>query len=229
MAMKPLHRPSAVDLVIDELRREIISGALQPRQELAATRLAQQFEVSHIPVREALRALANEGLVTLHSQRAARVVGIKVSDVEEVYRLRILIEGDLVERAAPQYSDEQISTLEERFSRLRSSSSDESLGIHDAFHQALIQPSATPWDMRVLEPLWSASERHLRVLFAAFEAGDAQHEHDSLLGHAASRNGPELRRALTAHLERGLNLLSAKAHEYVQDLPPSEGKPHSAG
>ncbi|MDT0307325.1 GntR family transcriptional regulator [Streptomyces sp. DSM 44917] len=224
---KSLRRASVVDQLLDELRRSIITGALRPGQELAATRLAEEFDVSHIPVREALRSLANEGLVTLHSQRKARVAGIDVADVENVYRLRILIEGDLIERAASRYTDTHLAAFRELYERMGSTSSDEDLRTHDAFHRAMIEPAASVWDNRILDVLWNASERHLRILFAAFEPGDAQYEHDQLLGRALDRDGPGLREALTTHLERGLRLLSERARAYAPapDGTPSAGTP----
>jgi DNA-binding GntR family transcriptional regulator len=219
-----LNRPTTTDLVLEQLRHDIVTGALPPGGEIKATLVASQLGVSHIPVREALRALANEGLVTLRAQQRARVATIAVEDVQDVYHLRILLEGDLVERAAPQYSDAQLEQLSELFRRMGSTGSTEDLETHDAFHRLLVEPAASEWDMRVLRMLWTASERHLRFLFAAFRPGDAQYEHDVLLQAAQRRDGPALRAALVAHLEKGLVLLRARFEIHETHISDSIGQ-----
>ena len=59
--------------------------------------LCEQFDVSHIPVREALRRLESEGLVSLRPGRSALVASLSAEDLADIYRLRKLIEGDLID------------------------------------------------------------------------------------------------------------------------------------
>lgn len=212
-APRPLKRRSAVDLVLTELRRAIVHGALRPGQEVVATQLAADMDVSHIPVREALRVLANEGLISLRSQRKALVAPIDIGNLRDTYRLRILVEGDLIERAAPLYTDEDLTRINELFGGIGSDDSEADLDVHGQFHRALVLPAASEWDLRVLQMLWVASERYLRLLFANFAPGDAQHEHDQLLEAASRRDGPALREALSGHLNRGIEILQAARAE----------------
>lgn len=212
----PLSRPSSVDLLIDQMRTAIVAGVLRPGADLNATHLSEAFGVSHIPIREALRALEREGLVTLRSQKKARVAEIHGSDVTDVYRLRILLEGEVIERAAARYIDADLEEIERLYESMGSTNSDADLAAHDAFHRALVAPEATLWEIRVLNILWNASERHLRVLFAAFEPGDAHYEHQHLLDCARRRDGEGLRTALTGHLRKGESLLMDRAAPYQQ-------------
>ncbi|GAB3976759.1 GntR family transcriptional regulator [Actinoallomurus acanthiterrae] len=219
---RPVKRASAVDLVLSELRRAIVHGALAPGQEIIATQLAADMGVSHIPVREALRVLANEGLVSLRSQRKAMVAMIDIQDLRDIYRLRILIEGDLAERSAPLYTDEDLSTIRDLFDHLGSDDTEGDLDVHGRFHRALVLPAASEWDLRILQTLWVASERHLRLLFANFNPGDAQYEHDQLLSAATRRDGPVLREALRRHLSRGIEILSASKAADGSCLEPTQ-------
>ena len=80
--------PSLVDVVTAELRRLVLSGALRPGERLVEERLTEQFGVSRPPVREAMRLLEQEGLITRHRRRGAYITALTAEDVREIYVLR---------------------------------------------------------------------------------------------------------------------------------------------
>ncbi len=82
------HR-TAQDMVAEGLRRGILSGALASGQPLRQEQIARDFEVSAVPVREALRQLAGEGLVTLSPNRGARVSKVSYEEAKEITEIRI--------------------------------------------------------------------------------------------------------------------------------------------
>src|SRR5579872_726821 len=83
--------PSIPALVSSELRRRIASGRLQPGP-LKISDLAQEFGVSAVPVREALRMLEMEGLVTFDHNRSVHVNALSLEDLHEIYDMRMLLE-----------------------------------------------------------------------------------------------------------------------------------------
>lgn len=89
------------DLVISALRIAILTGAVAPGERLRQEDLAQRFDASRIPIREALRALEYEGLVISEPNRGSRVVALDPVDIEEIYDLRILLEAEAIRLAAP--------------------------------------------------------------------------------------------------------------------------------
>src|SRR3954467_7718148 len=91
---RPVAQKSVVELVIDEVRRAILEGSLAPGAPVSIAELSSRLEDSHIPVREALRRLEGEGLIELRRSRSAVVAALSTDDLEHVFRLRALIEGD---------------------------------------------------------------------------------------------------------------------------------------
>src|SRR5688500_2920250 len=94
------------DLIADSLRDEILRGVIEPGAPLRQEELAERFQVSRIPVRDALLRLESQGLVHVYSNRGAFVISLSADEVREIYDMRILLEGDLIERAVPRMTAE---------------------------------------------------------------------------------------------------------------------------
>ncbi|MCW2721893.1 MAG: hypothetical protein QOG20_4753 [Pseudonocardiales bacterium] len=91
---------AATEQTVTRIRRSIMEGELAPGSRLQEVELAAQLGVSRTPVREALRTLSSEGLVEILPNRGARVARWSVEDLDEIYELRIMLEGRAAERAA---------------------------------------------------------------------------------------------------------------------------------
>jgi len=203
--VKPL---SVVDQVVAELRRSIVFGTLAPGQEFALREIAATLGVSTAPVREALRVLQGDGLIVGRRARSAVVAPMDAADLRSVYRLRLLVEPDIGARACKLVKASDLA----RISRLVDSFGDERLGIeeiyemHRDFHLALLRPAATAWDLRVIDMLWHAAERYVRVGFGRLDPMPDEHRrreaaHARLLSAFRTRDGEKARRALEEHLE----------------------------
>ncbi|MGC1019233.1 GntR family transcriptional regulator, partial [Pantoea agglomerans] len=83
---------STADMLAQELRRLINNGSLQDGDRLVERDLASRFSVSRIPLREAIQQLQREGLVEVYRNRGAVVKTLSVTDVDEIYQLRALME-----------------------------------------------------------------------------------------------------------------------------------------
>jgi DNA-binding GntR family transcriptional regulator len=94
-SIPPLH-----DRVVAELRRAIVSGRFRPGERMVEERLALELGVSRMPVREAIRALASEGLVELAARRGATVAQMSPQEARETIELRALLEGQNARLAA---------------------------------------------------------------------------------------------------------------------------------
>lgn len=113
MTAPQIDRPDLQDSeVVDHLRDRILAGAYAPDQPLRIDALALHFGVSHMPVREALRRLETEGLVTLTPHRGARVVEVTPRFVADLFDVRTLVEGFMTRRAAQRIGVEELATLE---------------------------------------------------------------------------------------------------------------------
>jgi DNA-binding GntR family transcriptional regulator len=206
--VRPVTSKSVVDEVTDEIARSIRSGALRPGQEFSLREIAGQLGVSFIPVREALRRLEGQGLLVTRRNRSAIVAPLDADDLHAIYRLRRQIEPDLAAascRALTEADYTRLQTFAELFA-------DESLGIddiydaHHDFHTELLRPAATAWDLRILDTLWRAAERYVRVAFGRLDPDPAEHRrraavHTDILDTFRTRDARAVRRAVLHHLD----------------------------
>ncbi|MFG1928669.1 GntR family transcriptional regulator [Cryptosporangium sp. NPDC048952] len=206
-------KASAVDLVLHEIRRSILNGELPPGQPFTVPALTERLGVSHVPVREALRQLEAQGLVILSPSRSAIVAPLDADDLRAIYRLRLNIEPELAARAAPLRSDRAIDRLDQLVqTAFATAPAEDFWSAHRKFHDALIEPAANEWDVRLLRPLWDASERYTRLVFDFVNQPDAfvdhrEHVHDELVVAARSRDGKRVGAKLREHLESNLTTM----------------------
>ena len=130
-----------VDFVTAQLRDAITTGRLAPGQRLWQDDLAQDLQVSRVPVREALRQLASEGLVTLHSHRSAIVTDLSPDELEELSSMIIQLEALAAKRAISRLTSEQLNEMAELVKKMRQrqSSPAEWFALNSSFHRILIQ------------------------------------------------------------------------------------------
>lgn len=196
---------SAVDLVTAEIRRAILTGALPPGEQFSIRELSRQLGVSHIPVREALRLLESQGLIVLSQARSASVASLSIEDITAIYGLRLRIEPDLAARSAPLQTPDRLLEADAALERSGRAEPDLAWRAHYEFHERLIAPAATDWDLRILHTLWRAAERYTLLVFDPTMIDEAERQrrydrHAELLRAAAGQDGAALEAALAAHL-----------------------------
>src|SRR5258706_12464580 len=98
-------RQSLTSAVADKLREEIIRGHIPEGAQLRQDAIALQYRVSRIPVREALRQLDAEGLVTIVPNRGAVVPVLSPTDIEELFTIRALLEPEILKHSIPRLTD----------------------------------------------------------------------------------------------------------------------------
>ena len=197
---------SVVDQVTAEIRRSILDGSLPPGEPFSIVDLCRRLQVSHIPVREALRRLEGHGVVQLRPGRSAVVAPIDADDLGSIYRLRRLLEVQLAGRACRLLDDAALARLDAAVDAFSSQPDDPDrvLDAHQRFHLDLLRPASSSWDVRVLELLWGASERYARLAFADSllePTAAGRQAHRALLDAVRSRSSARLRKQLRAHLE----------------------------
>jgi DNA-binding GntR family transcriptional regulator len=190
-------RPKLGEEATRYLRDALVSGAFQPGQRMAVEELARQLGVSAMPVREALVALANEGLLEVLPRRGFRVARIRRRDIADVFRVHAFVAGLLAEAAAPIITPETIGELRriqaevDRLSRQRLRLAERSAQVEELnflFHRTINQvPDADRlrWFLRAATryvprhfyesiPGWLETTVHDHPeLIAALEAHDA--------------------------------------------------------
>lgn len=102
----------------DRIRELILTGRLEPGERLAQSQLAEQLGISRTPVREALQKLASEGLVSFSPYKGAFVAEFSQSELDDIYSIRIALEGYCVRLAASQITDAQLERLDSIFDQM---------------------------------------------------------------------------------------------------------------
>ena len=149
------------------LREEILAGKLRPDARIHIYATAARLEMSPIPIREALRTLASEGLVTPLAQRGYRVRSATVDDLDDVYNLRMILEPTATRMAVPRLNAEDLAHLGRvltTFEEAVDNGDDAAeLASHRAFHFGLFEASGSRWLVALLNILWANSERYRRM------------------------------------------------------------------
>lgn len=167
---------TAQELVLASVRTAILSGVLGPGARLRQEELADVFGTSRIPVREALRALEYEGLVTSEPHRGFTVTSLDADDVEEVYGLRILLESEAVRLALPLLTDDDLEELEILFRLMQDAATpDEQLASRESFYLRLFSVTGRPRLVGLIMRLRQEVARVLR--WATVQHSSSIHEH----------------------------------------------------
>lgn len=200
-----IQRVSMVDTVTERLRRDLLAGDIKPGERVNVAELEKRFGVSHIPIREAVRRLESEGLIVATPQRPAVAAGVDLEDLAGLYDLRRIIECDVIRRSAATMTDEQVGVVEEALESLEAVANEHDSPLfwelHRNFHWALLEPGASAWIQRVLDQIWLASQRYVR-LFVAETVDDAMRDHRALLDFCKGRDGEGAAELLGRHLDR---------------------------
>lgn len=189
-------KQTAQDVVLASMRDAILSGELPPGAKLRQEKLAERFGTSRIPVREALRALEYEGLVRSSPYRGFTVTELDADDIEEVYDLRILLEGHAVRLAVPLMTDDDLRMLEGLYREMtQAPAGDAQLAARERFYIRLYSLTGRPRLVGLIARLRQEVARSLRwptlqhapshheAFFEAIRAGDAERAVSQLATH----------------------------------------------
>lgn len=176
--------PPLRDVVLAEIRRAILAGRYKPGERLVEDRLAQDLGVSRNPVREALRALASEGMVEIAAHRGAAVAALSPAEAREMVEVRATLEG-LNARLAARHRDPEIPALLQAIldagtAAARDGQVDQFAQLNARFHDAL----AAAGRNRVLGDLMRMLRDRTSPVFAPLSVRRAQRswaEHAEIL------------------------------------------------
>lgn len=193
------------ETVYEQIRADILSLRLAPGAEMREAELAARFEVSKSPVRDALMRLERENLVITLPRQGYRVAPVSLSDVQDMFHLRIALERACMERIVRQASDEQLASLEpfRRFDR-----DDWAAGFIEynrAFHRKLAEIAGNPRMRDQLNNLIDQMERAvlMSVNRATQGSGDTSglvEEHSRLIDALQQRQGKRAERQAEQHI-----------------------------
>lgn len=210
------------------LRDAILAGVYVPGQELLQVDLAKQFGVSRVPLREALRTLAGEGLITFRQGVGATVTSLNADEVDDLFGLRLLIEPCLASQIINNCSDRDISDLLkmiDEMANIPEVTSAKWSRLNFDFHLSMFRLIRRPQTLRVVEQLLYLCEPYtgLYVNFLMVtERRDSQHEHREMVQAMIDREPSRLETSLLMHLEGARRSLTAAMREAAKAEHPME-------
>lgn len=199
-----LQRRTTSDAVADELRAAIVRGDFADGVELNQVELARAFGVSRVPIREAIRQLKAEGLVVTKPHMRAAVVGHTLARVLEVLEMRVLVECYLVGRCGERLTSEDLDELWSLCAQLRlTEEHDEWLVLNTGFHDRLYDVADAPVAQELAHQLTIRVQRYVRMARSGAPArpGDANREHEEILGALADGRLEAAQHALATHIQ----------------------------
>ncbi|MEZ5098767.1 MAG: GntR family transcriptional regulator [Thermoleophilia bacterium] len=204
--------PTAQHRAAAALRAAIAAGELRPGQRVNQERWAARAGVSQIPVREALRSLASEGLVTYRPRRGYAVTELDLATLQEVYRLRRLLETDALRRGVPRADDADLAGLDAAqaaySAAVREGDVGEQLAANRRFHALLHGLARSPQLSRLIDLLWDSTEAYRALYYALPGEGEAAGDaHRGILAAVRAREAGRAVALQDAHRARALERL----------------------
>lgn len=194
--------------VVNKLRHALLTGEIGAGVRLSYSKLAEQFGVSRIPVRDAMQALVAEGLVVMldgipYSRR------LSILELQELYELRMAVEPTLTQMAVPQIGRAEIIQMTGHYETM-SETTDvvEWLEANANFHATMYHRANRPMTIAHIDQLRKLADRYLYLHLAVI--GNVEHlqeEHAAILEAAKTGDGPGLYALTRTHLET--------SHEFI--------------
>lgn len=194
--------------VAERLRERIFSHELPPGSWVDEQALADDYGISRTPLREALKVLASEGLVTLKPRRGCYVTEISERDLDEIFNVMALLEGQCAQLSARKATDTDLQRLREVHAKLEKAAADDDMNgffeANQAFHYVLQEIADNRWLLQVIEDLRKViklSRQH--SLFSEGRLEQSLAEHRDLLAALAARDEERAELLMRGHINSG--------------------------
>lgn len=235
-AKTAIPRQSLTSAVAEKLREEIIRGDIPEGAQLRQDAIATQYHVSRIPVREALRQLDAEGLITIVPNRGAIVPALSPTDIEELFTIRALLEPEILKHSIPHLTQADFSEAEAVLRKyendLRVEERVAAWGrLNWQFHATLYSRSGRPHFMSIIRNVNNSGERYTRLqLYLTHGIRRANEDHHQLLDLCRQRDVAAACKLLRQHIEyAGQSLKQVLEDRRLANSEAQETKHPSAG
>ena len=193
--------------VAELLRQRIFSRALPPGSWIDELKLAEEYGISRTPLREALKVLAAEGLVTMKVRRGAYVTEMSDQDLGDVYHLLALLESDAAGYVAARATDAQLRELQGLHDELEAAAGehDRFFQLNEQFHMRLLEIAGNRWRNQMVADLRKVMKlnRH-NSLFKSGRLQESLREHRAIMRSLARRDTAAAVQKMQAHFRNGL-------------------------
>jgi DNA-binding GntR family transcriptional regulator len=212
---RQIKRQGIPEALTESLRERILNGEFKEGDALIQDVIAQEYDTSRMPVREALRQLEAAGLVAMKLHRGAVVTSLPTEQIAELFELRALLECEVLRRAIPRLTDEHLAAARAILTELEGSYKKRDVASWGhrnwEFHRSLYVAADRAQTLGILQGINLQTDRYIRLhLFLTRAIDKAEKEHRELLRLCASGDAERAVPYLKAHiLSTGRTLLVA--------------------
>nr|WP_315240289.1 GntR family transcriptional regulator [uncultured Albidiferax sp.] len=207
MAVTTLTPRALYEEVAELLRQRIFDRTLAPGSWIDELKLAEEYGISRTPLREALKVLSTEGLVTMKVRRGAYVTEVSETDLADVYHLLGLLESDAAGVVAQRATPEQLADLQALHTELEAAVGDRELffAINERFHMRLLAIANNRWRDQMVADLRKVMKlnRHNSLLKSG-RIQESLREHRALMQALQAKDAPVATRRMLEHFQNGL-------------------------
>ncbi|MGO4390591.1 GntR family transcriptional regulator [Variovorax sp. M-6] len=197
--------------VAELLRQRIFSRELEPGGWIDELKLAEEYGISRTPLREALKVLAAEGLVTMKVRRGAYVTEVSEKDLSDVYHLLSLLESDAASVVAGHATDAELADLERLHAELEAAATpghvdrEHFFALNERFHMRLLAIANNRWRDQMVADLRKVMKlnRHNSLLKAG-RIGESLREHRAIMAAIKARDPQAAMARTQEHFRNGL-------------------------
>jgi DNA-binding GntR family transcriptional regulator len=216
-AMTALVPSTKTEFVYQTIRKEILDGQLKPGQRLRLTELASRYDISEMPVREALRKLQHDGLVEFENHRGATVSDLGLERIVEIIATRTYLEILAMMEAMPNHTPDTIAELDDLIARMKKTRNPRTYSeLNHRFHQLLAEPCRNAFLKAEIESLWNKVWRtRSESIFQLVpeRLSEATQEHQEIVHALKSQSAARVQRVAMQHRERTLRSWRSLATE----------------
>ncbi|MGV3571977.1 MAG: GntR family transcriptional regulator [Ramlibacter sp.] len=193
--------------VAELLRQRIFQRQLEPGSWIDEMKLAEEYGISRTPLREALKVLAAEGLVTMKVRRGAYVTEVSEQDLAEVYHLLALLESDAAAVVAQRATDAELEELQRLHAELEAAQADRErfFALNERFHMRLLELAGNRWRNQMVADLRKVMKlnRHNSLLKSG-RVEESLQEHRAVMEALLRRDADATMQRMQAHFRNGL-------------------------
>ncbi|MBI1760272.1 MAG: GntR family transcriptional regulator [Acidobacteria bacterium] len=202
-------RQTLTTAVADRLRNKILRGELREGTQLRQHAIAEEFAVSRIPLREAMRQLEAEGLIEIQDHRGAVVTALSAEEIQELFEIRAVLESLTLRRAVPHLTAAHLTRAEAALQAYEHALNHEADfdvwgDLHWQFHSALYAAANRGRSLALIQTVNNNADRYIRlhILFSHAAHRNAKDEHRTILELCRQRKAAAASRLLEEHIAK---------------------------
>jgi DNA-binding GntR family transcriptional regulator len=204
-----INRGNLSEQVYSGIRGSLMDGQYEPGDRLRISGLAEELGVSITPVREAIFRLVSDQALEMKAATAVHVRDLNPNELEEIQRIRFLLEGEAAGIAAERITAKELSALEdiqERFSKAAATDSRKASVLNRQFHFGVVAAAKQPLIMATVENMWTLMGPLLRTFHVTMPVRDLaslDHKHYAVLEGLRNKDAKQAKDALQADIRWG--------------------------